>query len=478
MKYLRHGFKALGWLALGLGTVAVLVLAALTAANWRDAPLSEAAQQALIYAPPTEQALDGNGYLILMGLDAPAPVQGDATAAAVAMGRQRLAREIERRQWVDAHGNTTEGMPLSIPFEHNDDRVFPARLRCPASEADCFRWYRSHGAEIQALGHANQVLLQRLAAAANSPQFKNPAPFYLLAEFPPFSLLVRAHELSLAQASLQWEQGQAQKAMDITRQAAQLRTRLASGSDSLIASMIALAMQHRELRWLSDASTDAKQAALAEASKDIAEQLSTPPEPLLKALEGEKQFTASTLSTLKDASLYATLDEGTAWWQHLLDHGRGLVYLPNETLNESIENLQQLQVISGLPAHRIEAAFSETRQQRDETGACAPWKRLRNIAGHCLASLGTSSYQRYVQRVADMDGYRRLVLLQHHAAMQRIAKPDMPAWLAQSPPELRHPYTLQPMQWDAASSSLIFEGREHQNQNPDKSPIYRIRLRD
>lgn len=478
MKYLRHGLKALGWLALGLGTLAVIALVALAVVNWRDVPLSQAAQQALVYTPPTEQALDGNGYLILMGLDEPAPAQGDAVAAAIALGRQRLTREIERRRWVETHGDTTEGMPPSMPFENQGDKVFPARLRCPASEADCFRWHHGHDADIQALAQANQVLLQRLAAAASAPRFKNPAPFYLQAEFLPFSLLMQAHELLLAQASLQWENGQAQKALDTARQAAQLRTRLASGSDSLIASMIALAMQHRELRWLSDASTDAKQAALAEASKDIAEQLSTPPEPLLKALEGEKQFTASTLSTLKDASLYATLDEGTAWWQHLLDHGRGLVYLPNETLNESIENLQQLQVISGLPAHRIEAAFSETRQQRDETGACAPWKRLRNIAGHCLASLGTSSYQRYVQRVADMDGYRRLVLLQHHAAVQRIAKPDMQAWLAQSPPELRHPYTLQPMQWDAASSSLIFEGRENQNQNPDKSPIYRIRLRD
>lgn len=478
MKYFRYGLKALGWLALGLGTLAVIALAALVVVNWRDAPLSEAAQQALVYASPTEEALDGNGYLILMGLDAPATIQGDAIAAAVAMGRERLAREIERRRWVEAHGNTTEGIPLSIPFEHSDDGVFPARLRCPASEADCFRWHHGREAEIQALVQANQVLLQRLAVAASAPQFNNPAPFYLLAEYLPFSLLMRAHELLLAQASLQWEQGQAPKALETTRQAIRLRTRLASGSDSLISSMIALAMQHRELRWLSNASLDKEPTVLAAVSKDIAEQLSPPPEQLQNALEGEKQFTASTFYPLKDANLFAAPGEETAWWQHLMYSGRGLVYLPNETLNASIGNLQQLQTISRLPAHQMEAAFSDARRKWNESGACAPWKRLRNMAGHCLAYMGTSSYQGYVQRVVDMDGYRRLVLLQHHAAMQGIAKPDMPAWLAQSPPELRHPYTLQPMQWDAASSSLIFEGRENQNQNPDKSPIYRIRLRD
>lgn len=478
MKYLQHGLKALRWLALGLGTLAAIILAALMAANWRDAPLSEAAQKALAYTPPTEQALDGNGYLILMGLDAPSPTQGDATAAAIALGRQRLAREIERRRWVETHGDTTQGMPPSIPFENPGKGVFPARLRCAAGEANCFHWYRGHEAEIHALGQANQMLLQRLAVAASAPQFNNPAPFYLLADLLPFSLLVRAHELSLAQASLQWEHGQPQKAMDIARQAAQLRSRLASGSDSLIASMVALAMQHRELRWLSDAIAHQGPPAPATVAKGIAELLATPPESLQQALEGEKQFTASIFYSLKHASLFATPMGGTAWWQHLLDKGQGLGYLPQETLNMSIENLQQLQAIGGLPAHQMEAAFSDARLRWDEAEACAPWKRLRNIAGRCLAAIGTSSYQGYVQRVADMDGYRRLVLLQHHAAAQRIALPDMPAWLAQSPLELRHPYTLQPMQWDVASSSLIFEGRANQSQNLDQSPIYRIRLRD
>lgn len=76
-----------------------------------------------------------------------------------------------------------------------------------------------------------------------------------------------------------------------------------------------------------------------------------------------------------------------------------------------------------------------------------------------------------------MSGYRRLVLLQHRAATEQVAPPDMPAWLAQSPEALRNPYTLEPMQWDAATRSLVFEGREKQNQNPGRSSTYRVRLR-
>ena len=112
MKYLRYGLKALGWLALVLCVLTAIGLAALIAANWSDDALSEAAQQALHYAPPTEQALEGNGYLIVMGLDAPA--EGDAVAEAMALGRKRLAREIERRRWVEAHGAELDGMPPSV----------------------------------------------------------------------------------------------------------------------------------------------------------------------------------------------------------------------------------------------------------------------------------------------------------------------------------------------------------------------------
>ncbi len=84
--------------------------------------------------------------------------------------------------------------------------------------------------------------------------------------------------------------------------------------------------------------------------------------------------------------------------------------------------------------------------------------------------------QGYVQRVADIDGYRRLVMLQHRAIVQRLALADMPAWLQATPAELRNPYSLQTMRWDAATGSLLFEGREKQIRNPDQSPIYRIRL--
>lgn len=477
MKYLRYGLKALRWLTLAWALLSAIGFAALITANWSDDALSEAAQRALQYTPPTEQALEDNGYLIVMGLDAPA--EGDAAADAMALGRKRLAREIERRRWVETHGDTSDGMPPTMLSENSGDGVLPARLRCPAGEADCFRWYGGYRTEIHALAQQNRLLLQRLSAAASARQFSNPAPFYLQAELPPFVRLVRAHELWLAQASLEWTGGQPQRAMDVARQAAQLRSRLASSSYSLVDSMTALAMQYRELRWLSDASAQVGPQTPASVSKSIEELLLAPPESLRQAMEGEMRFVASSFYFLKDAGLFAApWDEPPAWWQRPLNRAANLGYLPRQTLNLSVGYLQQVQAISGLPAHQLEAAFSNAMRQWDEDEACSPWKHLRNAAGICTAAIGMPSYQGYAQRVADIDGYRRLVLLQHRAIAQRIALADMPAWLAQSPQDLRNPYTLQPMRWDAADSSLVFEGREKQSQNLDRSPIYRIPLRD
>lgn len=476
MKYLRRCLKALGWLMLALGGLAAVGLAALIAANWNDDALTEAAQRALQYTPPAEQALEGNGYLILMGLDAPAG--GDAIGDAIALGRQRLAREIERRRWVEAHGDRQEGMPPSIAAENAGNEVLPDRLRCPVGEVDCFAWFVKHGDEVQTLAKTHQALLQRLAGAASAPQFNNPAPLYLLAEFPPYGRLVRAHELWLAQAALAWVHGQPQQAMDIARQAVQLRRRVADTSNSLIPSMIALAMQHRELRWFRDASANTASPTPAAVSMAINELLSMPTKSLGSAMDGEIQFVASGFYLYKTIDLFASpWGDPSVWWQRAFNKATNWAYLPQQTLNLTLDQLQKVQAISGTPAQQQSAAFSNLTQQWVDNGACLPWKSLRNIAGTCLAAISAPNYQSYFQRVADIDGYRRLFLLHHRAALERVAPADMPAWLTQSPDELRNPYTLEPMQWDAATRSLVFEGREKQNQNPDQSPAYRIRLR-
>ena len=472
MRFFRRLLKMMGWLFLAVSGLFAVVFIALIVANWQDDPLSEATQQLLHYTPPTEADLQGNGYLILMGLDAPA--QNDAIADAIALGRQRLTREIERRRWVEEHGDATEGMP---PFITTKDVVvsnLSKTLRCPPDQTDCFGWYEQRRAEVETSLQKDQVLLQRLKAIAHAEQFNDPTPAYLLWWTPRFDLLVHGHESWLAQASLLWMEGQPQQALMVAQEALELRKRLAYRSNNLLASMIALAMQYRELRWFRDANAHLSPQMSVEIAQRIENMLQTPPASLHESLEGEKRFVASILYSLGQTKHAPTplspLDEFPAWWKHLLD----LAYLPQQTLNLFVDRVSQMQTISDLSPHQQEATFAGARHRREEE-PCSYlnfWK-LRNVVGFCM--LGFSpDYQEYFQHVADMEGYRRLVLLQHRAIMQQMTLADMPDWLAKTPSELHNPYTLQPMQWDADSGSLVFEGHGKQSQHSDGKPLYRI----
>lgn len=477
MKYLHRCAKVLGWLILLMVGLVAAYLTALIYANWNDDALSDASVAALQFTPPTEDALSDNGYLILMGLDA--PVQNDAIGDAVALGRLRLERETERRRWIETHGGQAEGIPPSIDKNYRSEDVLPSNLRCPTGTVDCFDWYLQHRTKIETYAQKNQALIARLSAAANARQFQNPVPFYFLVDLPPFARLTSAHELWLAQAAIEWTQGQTQQAIQTTRKAVQLRNRLAGGSDNLVASMIALAMQYRELRWLSNAVKRMGPQTESGLSQEIAEILSTPQVSLQKALEGEKQSMASAFQSLQNPEMFPMpFDDTSQWWQGLANQVSKRAFLPHQTINTFVHNLQEIQAISMLPAHEMETAFHLASQKWSDDYACSPWKRLRNIAGVCTAYTALPYYLTYLQRVTDVEGYRRLVVLQHRAKIEQIALAEMPAWLTQSTQELHNPYTQQPMQWDAASNSLVFEGREKQNQNPDQSPIYRIRLGD
>ncbi|MEG0919970.1 MAG: hypothetical protein RSD57_04670 [Comamonas sp.] len=161
-------------------------------------------------------------------------------------------------------------------------------------------------------------------------------------------------------------------------------------------------------------------------------------------------------------------------WNRLVDVG----FLHGETLNTSTQHLEKINNISQLPAHEQAPAFAEYQQQADElSSSCgASWMRMRNAVGSCVAAMSLPVYLSYLQRVSDLDGSPRLLLLQRKALAESIASADMPAWLETTPQDLRNPYTLQPMQWDTASSSLIFEGKEKQSQNTNRSSSCRIRL--
>ncbi|MFG5776117.1 hypothetical protein ACFIQF_03515 [Comamonas sp. J-3] len=361
---LRRLLKALGYLLgffvlLALGFYAWLVIA-----NWNDAPLSEDTKRALQYTPPTEEQLQDNGFLIISGLDAPFTAdEEDAVAPAIALGRQRLTREIERHAWVQANPNTTEGMPPTIDGAKGGSDILPTALRCPPGEGDCFSWYQQKRASFEAQITHYRPLLQRANAAAQAKQFNNPLPFYLYADLPRYAWLMRTQELSLALATLQWLDGQPEKAAATVTQISVLRQRLAESSNNLVTSMIALAMHYQELRWLSNAADRIGPQTPASVTQQIDALLAPSPPTLHSALEGEKHFISSIYYSIRDSKssgLFSSpWDDAPPWGERAMDRITGVGFLPNETINHAVKRMGDIQRIGDLPSHEQESAFSK-----------------------------------------------------------------------------------------------------------------------
>ena len=480
---LRRSLKGLGYLLCVVVLLALAFYAWVVIANWNDAPLSDGVKRALQYTPPTDAQLQDNGFLIFLGLDAPfSQDDQDAVSPAVELGRQHLAREIERHAWVQTNPNTTEGIPPTIDGAKGESEILSTALRCPPGEADCFTWYQQHRADIKAQISRYQPLLQRANAAAQAKQFSNPLPFYLLFDLPPYAWLTRTQELNLALATLQWLDGRPEKAIATAVQTSLLRQRLAESSNSLVTSSVALAMQYRELRWLSNATNHITPQTPSTITSAIDQMLLVAAPNLSSAIDGEKQFAAGVYASLQGGSSgdhsLLNWNDAPGFWERLWNRVVNVGFLHGETVNATIQDLEQIQAISQLPADQQNTAFAHYQTELDAvTNSCgAPWQRMRNAVGSCLIGMSASVYGTYLQRVTDINGFRRLVQLQRKAMAESVTAADMPAWLNQSPPELRDPYTLGPMQWDAASNSLVFEGKAPQNQHPDESRTYRVRL--
>ncbi len=480
MTVLKHILKMTACALLSLVLIAAIAFGCLVAANRHDDALGEAAQQALQYAMPTGQALQDNGYLIVAGMDA--PDNGSPAANAMVLGRQRLDRAVERLLWKNQPGRKNMAdIPPWIAQNDGYTKALPA-LQCPKEHTDCFAWYVEQKTQVQALLQRNQVLLARYRAAANAAQFSDPFPYDFEDPLPPYSLMSNVHSLLLAQAAVQWMEQRPAQALTTLELAARLRSRLGSSSKSLIESSFALAMQYRELRWVSQAISHSDTAPPAAIAARIHALLAQPLPPLHGAMASEKQAAIAMIVGIQHhtSGIYFAL-EGELLvephlWTWLLDPITGRGYLPIATINDTLRLMDLAQAMGDLPAGQLAKAVDDGELPQRIAQKCSLRAGLRNIVGRCMQAHSTPNLLRYFLRVHDIEGYRRLVLLQAQAQAQKVALADMPAWLATSPPRLHNPYTLQAMQWDTANKRLIFEGHERQSQHPQGSSTYQIRL--
>ena len=425
--------------------------------------------------PADEQA--DNAALVMLGFNAPF-AGGDPVAEAIALGRrrlafERLAYEREQAQQRAGQGDADEAAPTlaqAVPEAatglHAVRAIAPDALRCAPLQGqgpDCIGHILAHGAQWQTLLAGGQGWLARLAALAQAPRYSpvrsvpGPATAAL-----PWLHLARAHDLALAQAALHLAGGQPDQALRQFDTAAQAMQRVAAQEGDIVGSMVALAQMQRSLHWAASALRHtpalARQPAWAAALRRSLARLQID---LAPALAGENAMLARAL-TLACPPPQAISAEQAA-------HA-----CPGQRQSEAaLRALELLTRAARASAPQARAAWQQAREQAE--------KQAREQAGEEAAEDAAQflpDYGPYLLRTHDLQGYSRLVQLQLAALQEAMPPAQMPAWLAARPAPLRNPYTQAPMQWDAASASLIFQGQTAAQGASNPPSAYRVRLFD
>lgn len=152
------------------------------------------------------------------------------------------------------------------------------------------------------------------------------------------------------------------------------------------------------------------------------------------------------------------------------------LFKPRATVNQSFENFSEIAVRSKLPAPEYLKKTGERQATyQNFWDWLPPWHFSYNPIGKVLNTIAVPVYDSYTARVHNLDGFLRLVSLSLAARQQSVRDTDMPAFLARAQPNLRNPYSNDPMSWDAGDRAIYFNGM---GENPgDKLLGKRIEVR-
>lgn len=328
---------------------------------------------------------------------------------------------------------------------------------CQRDTRDCLARYRAKDADIPRWVQEDQLLLDRYRALYSYAYFretikpKPTAPFY--------SAPATIAALARSQAAWMALHGNPDEALRRLNQDTAFWRRVLADSRVLVNRMIAAAVIQANARLVSEIvgtfrlPTDTLQIAavavrpLTDHEKDISE-----------VFRYEFAFGIYMLSRIDSQSHHTSCDSDS-WDMCLLEWLiAGSLLKPNATINLSFEKFNRVAQISKLSAPMF-LEQAEKAREHDRDGLFVEWHFVYNPAGKILNSIaGDSLYYRYIGRMHNLDGFLRLTSLHVDIKRQNIRDDQIPDFLMKTGPNLRNPYTVEPMQWNATKKLIYFHG--------------------
>lgn len=436
-----------------------------------DEDLKPEVQQALSWQVP-EHVFEDNGYLILLGMEAP------ASANAAEVGAATLKRELGR--WAEFQ-TTHKSPPLAVktPAQY-DTNADGANIACPYDqERSCVDFYlRQDRKKLEQWVAARATLIARYQDMGKASRYIEVVPPLMVAEVAPFKSLGEAMEIRRMQAILLMADGEIDKGLSLLADNAARSRQLMRASSHVVSHAVALAYLQKDVRILSELLQ--RDPSLA---RHPSPHFSTVLEPIagrafqlttalmheratqLQLFDSLRHHDTKTLFGPDDGRLLLGPEVPSIW--SFVAHSS---FLPNATLNEFHALSTALVALASTDASTLDGV---KRQLNDRIEALAPIDHTvitrRNPTGRILIRAAAIDFSRYVERQHDVNTFIAMVGRQREAARN----PSM------GPSELgvKDPYTLAPIPYDQSAGVLLFEGRQPNNGNFEKSSRYQVPLR-
>lgn len=456
---------------LGAAAVWLSLFAALAVYLHWDEDLKPEVQQALNWQVP-EHAFDDNGFLILLGLEAP------ASANAAEVGAATLKRELGR--WAEFQTtHKTQPLEIKTPAQY-DTNADGANMACPYDqERSCVDFYLRQ--ERQKLAHwvaARATLIARYQDIGKAPRYIEVVPPLIHFEVAPFKSLGEASEIQRMQAVLLIADGAIEKGLSLLADNATRARQLMPAASHAVSHAVALAQLQKDVRILSElmqryqnlaghpsSHVDTVLAPIAGQAFQLTKALTHEGATQLQLLDSLRHHDTKTLFGPNDGHLLFG-PELPSFWQ-LAAH---LSFLPNATLNEAHALFKASIALTSTEAPALDSVKAQLNRRIE---ALAPIDHTvitrRNATGRILVRAGAVDFAKYVERQHDVNAFIGMVGRQRDAARN----PSLtPAALA-----VTVPYTLAPMPYDTHTGLLSFDGRQPNNGNFEKSSRYQVPLR-
>jgi len=465
--------KALRGLLVLLSLLGVCVTV-IIGTNLVDEDLSPAARKLLVAPAPTVPD-SANGYFVLLGMNAPKDTDPLEAGIKLQATQDREYRENPLRT------EYTQAPPAATDASSKE--------RCQLRVDDCVGLYLKNKPALLEWTASQEVWRTRYGRLMGMKDFEERPFLSAHMPWPAYAPVVRAAEMNLISAVLAIDAGDADAGLTAIAAEIKGHRRLLAGSRMLIWKMINVSMLRRDYQVLSEilehwpglAQTHAPLLASMLQPLDVQES------DMRQVMEMENLFAAKVLLHMSEAFAasqhsFSLGVEGSWLASGAEDLFNQAAYMPNATLNAAALYWTRRAEAGSGGAANVQARKQKLLSYYDAWAGDLnrlPWKYLRNPVGKVFLTVGEDpgKFFTYFERVYDLDGYIRLVGLQAALRREKIAKAEAAGFVQRAAPALRNPYNGEAMGWDAAGSSLFFEGRQPATANPEyEKKVHRIKM--